>query len=649
MGFFSLFSSSKTVKDIGFTDKKLTPRTELDRDFFKDIIDNLDSLMLYYFQGEGWIGANRTFLEKMNLKDISEFQKQHESIRDLFISESEEIFTESDKSWLDYIRKYQKNGYRVVLRTDNGEILQINARCYLASKNKNFYTLELQDVTALHNAEIKTEEVESLKRKFLANIGHEFRTPMNGILGFIELIQETKLDKQQKEYVDMVHNSSKNLMSNIEILLDLSQLQGGRLEVSRSEFNILPEMEKLAYHFCVAGYEKGIKVLSFIDPKLPHILVGDLKKIRQIMFSIVQNAIKFTPKGGKVILEVKLLKRQKNGDCSIGFGVKDSGKGISAEQLLHIDEPFTSGNQADERLGVGLALSNGLVNLLGSKLKIHSKEKEGTYINFVLNFNESQGQNYKMMPKKKVKVLLLDQSRVDEANFLTIYLRAFAIDVIKSNQLDANVYEGIDALYIVANQKNAEWILKLGAYKKRVPVMILLDKNEKLQTRLATFIDKIVRKPLLPSYMAKHLYASNKMQTQELAVTKLNIGKRVSALVVEDNLINQRLIKIILENYNIDVTTASNGVEGVHSCSKYKYDIIFMDIDMPEKNGIDATKEIKESMGLNKITPIVALTAMAMEGDREYLIKNGLDNYLEKPLTLEKLEFILNKYLKGSI
>jgi signal transduction histidine kinase/CheY-like chemotaxis protein len=649
MGFFSLFSSPKTVESRRATDKILSPKTELDRDFFENIVDNSDSLMLYYFQGEGWIGANKTFFQKMNIKDIAEFQTQYDSVRDLFISESEEIFTESDKSWLDYIRKYQKDGYRVVLRTDSGEILQINAKCHILHENKNFYTLELQNVTALHKAEIQTKEVEKLKTKFLANIGHEFRTPMNGILGFIELIKETDLDKNQREYLDMVHNSSKNLMSNIETLLDLSQLQGGRLEIASSEFNILPEMEKLAYHFYLTGDEKGIRVLTFIDPKLPQELLGDLKKIRQIMFSITQNAIKFTPEGGKVILEVKLLKRQKNGDCSIGFSVKDSGKGISSEQIALINEPFTSGNQVDERLGVGLALSNGLVNLLGSKLKIQSKENEGTYINFVLDFKASKGQNYKMMPKKKVKVLLLDQSRVDEANFLTIYLRSFAIDVVKSNHLDSDVYEGVDALYLVADQRNSEWIMKLGAYTKKTPVALLLGESEKLQTKLSKLVDEVVRKPLLPSYIAKHLYSTNKMHLQEVPVTKLAIKKRVNALVVEDNLINQRLIQIILENYDIAVTTTSNGVEGVHSCSKYKYDIIFMDIDMPEKNGIDATKEIKESMGLNKITPIVALTAMAMEGDKEYLIENGLDDYLAKPLTREKLELILNKYLKGSL
>jgi len=646
MGLFSLFSSPKTLNDTTEVRTRTDFERYLDKDFFMNIVDNSPSMMLYFFQGEGWIGANKSFYKTLGYRSIEEFKAQNESVRDIFLSESEEIFTESDKSWLDYIRKYQSDGYRVRIAKPDGEIVVIDAKCHTYEKNKNFYILELEDVTELHKAYVKTQEIEKLKTKFLANIGHEFRTPMNGILGFIELLNNTDLDKRQREYINMISSSSKNLMTNIETLLDLSQLQGGRLELNETPFNILPSMEKLAYNFFLLGQDKGIKVLTFIDPKLPQELTGDAKKITQVMFSLVQNAIKFTGRGGKVIIEVKLLKRQQNGDCSIGFGVRDNGKGISPEQVAKINEPFTAGSQADERLGVGLALSNGLVQLFGSELRIQSEEGEGTYVNFVLDFKASRGQNYKMMPKKKVKVLLLDQTKVDEANFLTIYLRSFAIDVIKSNQLDSNVYNGVDALYIVANQNDSSWMLELGTYSKKAPVVMLLDEGMKLQTKLTHIVDEVISKPLLASTIAKHLYSINRLDAKELTTEPLKLKESVNALVVEDNLINQRLIQILLQGYNINVATAGNGVEAVRMSSSNKYDIIFMDIDMPEKNGIEATKEIKESIALNKLTPIVALTAMAMEGDREMLLSNGLDDYMPKPLTREKLEDVLNKYLK---
>jgi CheY-like chemotaxis protein/signal transduction histidine kinase len=649
MGFFSLFSSRKTVQNDMPHDASTNFNKYLDRDFFAGIVDHADSMMLYFFQGDGWIGANKRFFKMMDFKNIEEFVTQNESVRDIFLSESEEIFTESDKSWLDYIKKYKPNGYRTTMLDRNNNVIQIEAKCHIFSKNKNFYVLELKDITQLYDAQVKTREVEQLKTEFLANIGHEFRTPMNGILGFVELIKQTDLDKHQQEYINMINHSSRNLMTNIETLLDLSQLQSGRLELHTSEFNILPEMEKLAYNYCILGSQKGIKVLTFIDPKLPQELFGDLKKITKVMSALSQNAIKYTPRGGRVIIEVKLLKRQKNGDCSIGFGVRDNGKGISHEQILAINEPFTSGNQADERLGVGLALSHGLVDLLGSELKIQSKEESGTYVNFMLSFKGSLGQNYKMMPKKKVKVLLLDQTKVDEANFLTIYLRSFAIDVIKSNVLDANVYNGVEALYIVANQNDSSWMLELGTYSKKTPLILLLDRDEKLQTKLTHIVDEVIKKPLLPSTIAKHLYAKSEIPIATKSEEPIKLNKSVDALVVEDNLINQRLIQIILQGYNINVATASNGHEAITMSENNKYDIIFMDIDMPGKNGIEATNEIKEGRNPNKHTPIVALTAMAMEGDREMLLAKGLDNYLAKPLRRDRLEEILQKYLKVAI
>ena len=645
MGFFSFFSKS----DAQQVNQPVDYSSYFTKELFSEIVDKNSSMMLYFTKRDGWIGANKMFFENFGLKNIEEFRTRYESVRELFLYESEEIFTEEDKSWLDYIKKYRKEGYHITVPGPEGEVLSINAKCHIFSQSQEFYILELQDITDLHNAKLKTREVEKLKTRFLSNIGHEFRTPMNGVLGFIELLNQTDLDKKQIEYLSMINRSSRNLMANIETLLDLSQMQGGRLKLENSSFNILPEMEKLAYAFSILGRDKGIKVLTFIDPKLPEALEGDIRKIKQVMNSLIQNAIKFTSRGGRVIVEVKLLKRQVNGECSIGFSVKDNGKGIANEQISLITEPFNAGSHADERLGVGLSLSHGLVNLMGSELRIQSEEGHGSYFNFVLSFKTSKGQAYKMMPKKKVKVLLLDQSKVDEANFFTTYIRAFAIDVVKSNILDEHVYDRVDALYIIADQNDSSWMLKLGTYAKKAPVILLLDEEEKLLTKLTHIIDEVARKPLLPSNVSKHLVTLYKHFNTNVDANEeesLSLKDEISALVVEDNLINQRLIKILLQEYSIRVATASNGVEAVAMAKKSRYDIVFMDIDMPEKDGITATKEIKAVSSENIRTPIVALTAMAMEGDREMLLREGLDDYMPKPLTREKLETILSKYLK---
>lgn len=640
MGMFSLFSSKNTDNN-GVVNYCL----DLDKDFYISIVENSNSMMLYFTKGKGWIGANKTFFQIMGFMGIQEFREQNDSVRDMFVSESEEIFTESDKSWLEYIRRHKPQGYRVSIKDKSGNLLVIDAKCHVFSKDEDFYILELVDVTDLSNAKLKMKEVEKLKTKFLANIGHEFRTPMNAILGFVDLLDHTKLDASQHEYLNMINNSSKSLMNNIETLLDLSQLQGGRLIVDSSEMNLLVDMEALAYNIFLAGAEKGIKVTTFIDPKLPKEMKGDAKKIKQIMYAITHNALKFTPSGGKVGIEIKLLKLNKEGECSVGFSVKDNGSGISNEQIALINEPFTSTNQADERLGVGLSLSHGLVEILGSELKIQNLDQEGTYVNFVLDFKANNIQNFQVIPKKKVKVLLLEQKKIDEANLLTVYLRSFSVDVVKSNILDTTLYDGVDAVYIVANQKDATWMADLGTYAKKAPIVLLLENGEKLQTQITHLIDDVIMKPILPSVVAKHLYVLNKLEDKSQNEV-LNIKDKVNALVVEDNLINQKLIKIILEGYNLDVSTASDGIEAVEMCKTNKYDIVFMDIDMPHMNGIAATKEIKDALIPNGKTPIVALTAMAMEGDKEMLLREGLDDYLSKPLTRNKLETILDRYLK---
>jgi CheY-like chemotaxis protein len=254
-----------------------------------------------------------------------------------------------------------------------------------------------------------------------------------------------------------------------------------------------------------------------------------------------------------------------------------------------------------------------------------------------------------MMPKKRVKVLLLDKDKIDEANFLTIYLRSFAIDVVKANVLDEHVYDGIEALYIIADQNDSSWVLKLGTYTKKSSITMLLQDGEELQGKLSELVDEVITEPLLPSVVAKHLHKLYDIESYTVDDDKLSLKESIKALVVEDNLINQRLIQILLKEYNIAVSTASNGNEAVQKCEKNRFDIVFMDIDMPEKNGILATNEIKESANLNGKTPIVAVTAMAMEGDREMLLSEGLDDYLSKPLTRDKLEKILDKYLKVAV
>ncbi|WP_345979260.1 response regulator [Sulfurimonas sp. HSL3-2] len=647
MSVFSFFSKLFSKDEEGNSASSFLEEQEVvNKHLFYKLLDLNDSAILFFSKKNGYIGANSSFLKIFGFEHIDDFRDDYDSIRELFTSESEEIFTEDDKSWMDYIRIHNKEGYQVEAKSKDGKTLDFMVKNTIFKETgQELYILELKNITDLENAKAKADEIEALKTKILSNIGHEFRTPMNGILGFLYLLEKTSPTPKQMEYLKMTNNSAKSLMSNIETLLDLAQMQSGRLTVSKAEFSLAHDMQDIAKYFTEDGVDKGINVSFFIDPKLPETMEGDIHKIRQIINNLVQNAIKFTPRGGKVIVEVKLLKKLLHGACSVGFSVKDNGKGISANRLSEITQPFISSDQPDQRLGVGLSLSYGLVHLLGGELKIQSEEGRGSIFNFSLDFAKYSGQSFKMVVQKNVKVLLLDESKIDDANLLTSYLRSFSVGVTKVNSIDKNIYDDIDALYIVASQDKSSWLMELGTHNKKVPVIYMLDINEKLQTKMTHIVDNVIVKPLLPLTVSEHLdKVFLQEQTEKHAPKQMRLD--IQALVVEDNLINQRLIKILLQEYNIRVVTASNGQEAVDICNNKDFDIVFMDIDMPVKDGVMATREIKEHLRSNGHTmPIIAVTALAMEGDRERLLAEGLDDYLSKPLTRNKLDLILNKYL----
>lgn len=619
----------------------------INKDFFYKVLDTDTNPLLFFTKENGWIGANKAFFDLVPLQNIEQLRNNHESIRELFDHEDEEVFTEYDKSWLDYIRTHCPHGYGLGMVDPSGKMHTMLATSTLIQEGgEDLYLLRLEDQSKLVELKSEVVKVEQLKSKFLANIGHEFRTPMNGILGFIDLLAKTSPNDTQLEYIHSVQGSARNLMSNIENLLDLAQMQNGRLNVSKSEFNIVSEMEELARGCISTATDKGVGILFFIDPKLPTYITGDVRKIKQVINNLYNNALKFTQSGGRITVEIKLLKRNTVGTCNIGFTVKDTGKGISKSELSNITRPFVSGDHADNRLGVGLSLSHGLISLMGGELKITSDEGKGSSFSFSLTLEGLSDHAMMMVNARSVKVVLIDEKRVEDANHLTNYLRSFGVSVTKTQMIDETIFNDAEVVYLIASQEKSDWVMRLSEIKRTCKTVLLLEQKERLQAKMLHVIDTALSKPLLPTSLLKHLSdVLNIPQPTPAVVPQIKRG--VSALVVEDNLINQRLIKLLLREYGISVVAVSNGDEAVETCRETNFDIVFMDIDMPIKDGILATQEIKAEERYSKVghMPIIALTALAMEGDREYILGRGLDDYLSKPLTREKLEYVLQKYL----
>ena len=284
---------------------------------------------------------------------------------------------------------------------------------------------------------------------------------------------------------------------------------------------------------------------------------------------------------------------------------------------------------------------------MGGNLKIESEKNSGSEFSFILDFPSAMVQSYDQIKHKRAKVALFDDKRIDDAKLLTNYLRSFGVHVTKVHMDDETIFEDTDIVYLIASQSQSSWMMELGTLTKKCRVVLLLEEEEKIKARILHIVDYGLSKPLIPSKISTHLMQVFKLPVP-LPKRKMYENEGFTALVVEDNLINQRLIKILLQEYNLKVTTAADGEIAVNLCRDYNFDIVFMDIDMPVKNGIIATQEIKEQV-ISKHMPIIALTAMAMPGDRERILKEGLDDYLSKPLTRDKLEYILEKHLKVTV
>ena len=392
-------------------------------------------------------------------------------------------------------------------------------------KRKVFEALKLKtDELEIESSKLK--EAVEIKSNFLANMSHEIRTPLNGILGFVDILKDNIKEKENKKYLKIINNSSHHLLGVIDDILDFSKIENGKLSIEFIDFNIKKELQSIVDLFMVRANDNNISIEVNFDNDLPHVLVGDVLRIKQVLSNLLSNAIKFTPQGKKIYLSIKYIKNL------LYVNVKDEGIGISQNRIAHIFEAFAQEDNSTTRkyggTGLGLTISYNLVKAMSGELKLKSELGLGSEFYFSIPLKVST-QNIKTISKKSI-----------------------------------NILEG-------------------------------------------------------------------------------------EILVVEDNKSNQMFMKVILKNMGLKFDIAQDGQEAVNMFNKNKYDAILMDENMPNMNGIEATKQIINMEQSRQLphTPIVALTANALKGDRERFLAAGMDEYLAKPIDKKKLNKILSKYLKS--
>ncbi len=510
--------------------------------------------------------------------------------------------------------------------------------------------------------EDKIEAIEANKAKsyFLANMSHEIRTPMNGIIGFAELLKNTDLTDEQQEYVSIIEKSSDNLLNIINNILDLSKLESNKVELEHVIFDTAKEFDSTIDTFAVIASEKNIELNYYLDPRISPKLKGDPTKLKEILTNLLNNAIKFTNPHGEIDVEIKRsFTVQDDNRVWIEFIVSDTGIGMSKEQIERIFQPFMQGDSSINRkyggTGLGLTITKEYVELMGGELKVNSKEGVGSTFFFTLPLEEvDSGHKSYQGAFDKLDILLYQN---DQENKLVHYLEEY----LKYYGAKYALFESKDEMQKLLNKTpNANIFVDLNRATKEIKEALhSLDKEQLIAISTLTNNEslkdyslpneRILFKPIGFIRFLNTLKFLSKIDiTKEQETPKVEAKYYGKALVVEDNIINQKLIVNILKSFGLDVDVADHGKEAVDKRKRVNdYDLIFMDIQMPVMDGIEATKVIKkfeDENGLNKV-PIIALTANALKGDRERLLKEGLDEYISKPIEMAELLYILHKFL----
>ncbi|NRB62410.1 MAG: response regulator [Saprospiraceae bacterium] len=523
----------------------------------------------------------------------------------------------------------------------------------------------------------RAEHISRAKSQFLANMSHEIRTPLNAVIGFTDLLRNTALTETQKQYVETAYLSANTLMDIISEELDFSKIEAGKLELDIIETDLIRLVEQaidMVKHHCA---QKGLELLMKLDWSLPRFIIVDPVRLKQILTNLLGNAVKFTEKG-EIEFEVKFLSDQdSSGKGIFQFLVRDTGIGITEVQRDKIFKAFSQADSSTTRryggTGLGLAISNGLLDIMGSQIKLDSKYGHGSTFSFELCLPYRRGREIREEQLNHLKKVLIVDNNVNQQLIIADSLNQWEIkSFFASNGLSAmellNQNPHIDLLLLDYDMPHLNGIDTLRLVRKQalfrhLQVILMTPTIEDEEIRIAANDlgkVKLLSKPLkaeeffnlLNNLSESEPVVSERISEKEKPKQLTGIPQKIIApriLLVEDFPMNRLLIKTIVSGFlpEATITEAVNGIEAIKEVERYPPDLIFMDIQMPQMDGYDATIKIRSILENTSHRPIIiALTANALKGEREKCLSMGMDDYLTKPIQKDLVKKKLHQYLK---